>query len=80
VQYRLGNASEAQLLNIIDAMPPHQKDMAMCQGHFNIGQKAALEQAKGKAALELQLALKTCPRATFEYDVGKIWLKRLAAG
>jgi tetratricopeptide (TPR) repeat protein len=80
VQYRLGQASEAQLLNVIDALLPHQRETAMCQGHFNIGQRAALEHASGKAVLELQLALKTCQRATFEYDVGKIWLKRLGAG
>jgi len=80
VQYRLGRAPEARLLNMISAMPPHQKEMAMCQGHFIIGQKAALEHMTAKARLELQLALKTCPRGTFEYDVGKIWLKKLGAG
>jgi tetratricopeptide (TPR) repeat protein len=77
VLYRLGEASEAQLLNVINALPPHSRDNAMCQGHFNIGQKSALAGSRAKAIIELEAALTKCERGTFEYDLGKIWLQRL---
>ncbi|MDQ7249058.1 hypothetical protein [Dongia sedimenti] len=79
VLFRLGEASEAQLLNAIAALPPYSRNKAMCQGHFNIGQKNALERSTAKAIIELELALTKCERGTFEYDVGKVWLKRLKA-
>ncbi|TDQ78772.1 tetratricopeptide repeat protein [Dongia mobilis] len=76
-KFRLGEASEADVLAQVNAIVGEAKYDALCMAHFNIGHKAWLEGSTAEAELNFKAAVATGRKRTQEYHAAELILQQL---